>query len=257
MIDDYFKTKDYEYFFKTFFSLNNIENTLVVLDLDIKWMKYTTNYKIDTKLIVKINNFKSLEFLNIKGLILTENFELNLSNLKSLYLEYGENISFAEKSCMNLKEIKLIECSINRPISLLEIPNLEKLSLIGTKKGNYFSIFNFLNCKRLKDAVMAPQDFIYLDDTLLGHIRLISDFEVDADIQKKTFEKLIAIKTLKEIEFEFGKLNDDEISLINGENISVELIKINYNKENTDITLYNLEKKFPNLLELDIEANHI
>jgi len=255
MIDDYFNTKDYHYFFKIFFSLNNIENSLVILDLNIKWMKYK-QYQIETNLIEKLNNFKSLEYLHINGLKLKENFELNLCNLKTLYLEDGENISFAEKSCINLKELKLIDCLINHQKSLLEIPNLDKLYLINPKNGYYYFIFNFSNCKKLKDAVMNPNDFIYLDDTLLKHIRLVSNYEVDFDIKKKTFEKLMTINTLKEIEFEFGKIDDDEISLTNGENTSVEVIAINYKKENHDITLYNLEQKFPNLIELTIEANH-
>ena len=253
-IDEYFNTKDYSYFFKTFFSLNNIENSLIILDLSIKWMQYT-KYQIETNLVEKLNNFKLLEYLHINGLKLKENFELNLCNLKTLYLEDGENISFAEKSCINLKELKLIDCLITHPKSLLEIPNLDILNLMNPKNGYYFSIFNFANCKKLKDAVIDPNDFIYLDDTLLKYIRLVSNYEVDFDIKKKTFEKLMTINTLKEIEFEFGKINDDEISLINGENTSVEIIAIKYKKENEDITLYNLEKKFPNLVGLAIEGN--
>ena len=254
IIGNYFRTKDYDYFFKEFFSLNNLDNNLVVLDLNIKWMKFT-KYQIETNLIEKINNFKSLEYLHINGLKLKNNFELNLCNLKTLFLEEGENFTFAEKSCVNLKELKLLDCLINHPKSLLEISNLDKLILINPKNGYYFSIFNFSSCKRLKNASMDPNDFIYLEDTLLNHVRLISNSEVDLDVKKKTFEKLIRIDTLKEIEFEFGKINDDEISLINGENTSVETIKINYKRENKDITLYNLEKKFPNLLELEIEAD--
>ena len=102
---------------------------------------------------------------------------------------------------------------------------------------------------------MDPNDFIYLGDSLLNYVRLISNSEIESEVKKKTFEKLMKIKTLKKIEFEFGKINDDEIALINGENTSVEVVKINYLKENNDITLYNLEKKFPNILELFIEAD--
>ena len=253
-IDDFFETKNYDYFFKTFFSLDNLENSLVILDLDIKWMKYSSNYQINTKLIEKLNNFKQLKYLHINGLILTANFELNLSNLITLYLENSENITFEEKSCANLKVLKLIDCSINQPKSIIEIENLEECELVSPKTRNFFSIFNFSKCKKLKHAIMDPCDFIYLEDTCLELITLISNIEVDIDIKKKTFEKLISLKSLKKIEFEFGKINNDELSLIKGENSSVEAIKFNFVKTNADLIIYNLEKKFPNLTELNIKG---
>ena len=195
--DKEFKIRDYDYFFKEFFSIKNIENNLVVLNLDVKWRKLNYYYEIETKLIENINNFKSLEYLHINGFKLTNNFELNLCNLKTLYLENSENISFAEKSCINITVLKLIECSINNPKTLLEMPNLEKCELLSPKTSNFYSIFNFSSCKILKSAIMAPNDFIYLDNTLLEYIKLFSKTLVDIDIKKKTFEKLISIKILK------------------------------------------------------------
>ena len=102
---------------------------------------------------------------------------------------------------------------------------------------------------------MAPNDFIYLDNTLLEYIKLSSNTLVDIDVKKKTFEKLISIKTLKKIDFEFGEINDDEILLIKGENRSVKAININYVEKNKDLILYNLEKKFPNISLLNIDSS--
>ena len=250
-----FKTRDYNYFFKEFFSIKNIEYSLIVLDLNVKWRKLNHYYEIETKLIEKINNFKLLEYLHINGFKLTNNFEFNLCSLKTLYIENSENISFKEKSFINLKVLKLIECSINHPNTLLEIPNLEICELLNPKTNNFYSIFNFSSCIKLKYAIMDPNDFIHLDNTLLEYIKLFSNIIIDVDIKKKTFEKLISIKTLKKIDFEFGEINNDEILLIKGENKSVKVININYVEKNKDLILFNLEKKFPNLSELNLESN--
>ena len=63
-------------------------------------------------------------------------------------------------------------------------------------------------------------------------------------------EKLISLKTLKDITFSLKNIEDNEILQINGENNSVINLKLYIFKENFEI--YNLQKKFPNLINLSI-----
>ena len=255
IIDDYFNTKDYEYFFSNFFGLKNIGTSLVKLILNVNWTKFM-RIEIDPKLIKNLNNFKLLGYLTINGIKLSDNFTLNLCNLKILYLENCENFTFSENSLLNIKQLKLINCFINKSKSLIEIPKLEKGELRCLKDKFYFSILNFNNCNKIKNLIIDANDFIYIDNNSpIEVLTLLSNSEVNYEIKEKIFEKLISMKYLKEITIEFGKIVDEEISIIKGENPSVEKITINWVKENNDLIINNLLEKFPNLTSLVIGAN--
>ena len=72
-------------------------------------------------------------------------------------------------------------------------------------------------------------------------------------------QKLVSIKTLKEIKIDISLLNKDEdFESIKDTNLSVEKLIIdckNENKDIKDIIFYNLQKKFPNLKEFHIYIN--
>ena len=48
------------------------------------------------------------------------------------------------------------------------------------------------------------------------------------------------------------KIDNDEISRIKGENISINKLKVNWKNKNSDCILFNLQKKLPNLTNIDI-----
>ena len=255
ILDDYFDTKDYEYFFKIFFGLKNIGNSLVKLILNVNWTKFM-RIEIDPNLIKNLNNFKLLEYLTINGIKLSKNFTLELCNLKKLYLENCENFSFSENSLINVKQLKLINCLINKSNSLIEIPKLEMGEFRCFKDNYFYSILNFKNCNKIKNLIIDANDFIYIDnDSPLEAITLLSNSEVNFEIKTKIYEKLISLKYLERITIEFGKIIDEDISLIKGENPSVKKIIINWVKENDDLIINNLLKLFPNLTSLEIGAH--
>ena len=68
-------------------------------------------------------------------------------------------------------------------------------------------------------------------------------------MEKKVMEKIISIKSLKEISFTWDKLTDEDFLGINGENPSVEKMNV----KTTFKDFFNLQKKFPNLKSIDID----
>lgn len=71
-------------------------------------------------------------------------------------------------------------------------------------------------------------------------------------LKKKVIEKLINIKTLKKIDLNLCEINNEQISEIKGENLSVSKLIINWNAENIPSQLTELQNKFPNLLNFKL-----
>ena len=57
-------------------------------------------------------------------------------------------------------------------------------------------------------------------------------------------EKIINLKYLSKIKFEYGKIDDNELSKIVGVNPNVNNLEINWTKYNNELILYNLQNKF-------------
>ena len=257
--NSYHVTGDYKYFLNTFFSFfSRIENNLT--NLKLKWVEN----EIEPRTIQNLNNFKSLELLNLTGFKFTKTFMLKLSNLKKLTLDSCENIDFEENIFSNIIKLNLYHCSINKPKSLLSVPNLEECELTyydGESEQKYYSIFDISSFKKLKKFVGDPCDFIYLEENNLEYVKLISFTEVSSEDRIKVLKKLISLKNLKELILEFGPIVDSEILWIIGKNYSVEKMKINWVKQNNDLIIYNLQDKFGKLSNIEMtspkyENNH-
>lgn len=257
--NSYHVTGDYKYFLNTFFSFfSRIENNLT--NLKLKWVEN----EMEPRAVQNLNNFKSLELLNLTGFKFTKTFILKLSNLKKLTLDSCENIDFEENIFSNLIKLNLYNCSINKPKSLLAVPNLEECELTyydGESEQKYYSIFDISSFKKLKKFIGDPCDFIYLEENNLDFVKLISYTEVSSEDRVKVLKKLVSLKNLKELILEFGPIVDSEILWIIGKNYSVEKMKINWVKENNDLIIYNLQDKFGKLSNIEMtspkyENNH-
>ena len=257
--NSYHVTGDYKYFLNTFFSFfSRIENNLT--NLKLKWVEN----EIEPRTIQNLNNFKSLELLNLTGFKFTKTFMLKLSNLKKLTLDSCENIDFEENIFSNIIKLNLYNCSINKPKSILPVPNLEECELTyydGESEQKYYSIFDISSFKKLKKFVGDPCDFIYLEENNLEYVKLISFTEVSSEDRIKVLKKIISLKNLKELILEFGPIDDSEILWIIGKNYSVEKMKINWVKQNNDLIIYNLQDKFGKLSNIEMtspkyENNH-
>lgn len=244
-------TGDFKYFLSTFFSFfygkeNNLTN------LRLKWHEN----EIEPKLIKNVNNFKSLRLLNLTGFKFTETFILKLCNLEKLTLDTCENVKLVEDSCLNIRKLIISNSSINKSESLLKIPKLEECEMTYLDKTDlkFNSIFDFSTITKIKKFIGDPCDFVHIDNNALKYIKLISYSEVPSDLRRKVYEKLVHIKTLKEIVFEFGKIDNNEIFNIIGRNTSTKKLTINWVKSNIDLTLYNLQDKFPNISRFEIHT---
>ena len=248
--NSYIVTGDYKYFLNTFFTLfNGIENHLTQLRL--KWVRN----EIEPKLMKNINKFNALKLLNLTGFKFTETFLLNIPTLKKLTLDTCQNITFEEQSLLNLKKLILNDCLIIKPKSILETPDIEEAKLTFIECDyhcKYSEAFNFNNFKKLKKLIANPCDFVHLNNDILENLELISIWDIDTDIQKKVMEKIINLKYLSKIKFEYGKIDNNELSKVVGVNLNLNYLEINWSKYNDELILYNLQNKFPNVSNLGI-----
>ena len=67
-------------------------------------------------------------------------------------------------------------------------------------------------------------------------------------------EKFLSLKSLKDSVFTIKKIEPNIISKIKGINKTVTKMKINWYNTDSDCILFDLQNKFPNLLEIDINA---
>lgn len=70
-------------------------------------MKWVEN-EIEPKTLQSLNNFKSLDLLNLTGFKFTKTFFLYICGLQKLTLDSCENIDFPENIFLNIKKIKFI-----------------------------------------------------------------------------------------------------------------------------------------------------
>ena len=238
--------KNYDYILKTLFSFDNHENKLVQLELGIK-----ENYKIKSNIMDNLNNFSSLENLHLTCFEFRNTFELNLNNLQILQLDECKNISISEKTCLNIRKLFLCECSIIRPKKLLEFHNLKEINLTNLKKQKYCLIIDFTKLKNLKFFTGENCDFINLESESLEKVILEANIDKSYTTEKKMIEKLISIKSLKEIAIELWNIKDINLKNIKGKNSNVQDLEIIF-KNKVDYSLISLLTKFPNLTDLEI-----
>ena len=65
-------------------------------------------------------------------------------------------------------------------------------------------------------------------------------------------DKLISMKSLKEVIISLKTINNDNINEIQGKNPSVEKLEIYWDKKTSDSNIINLQKKFPNVKNLSL-----
>ena len=223
-VDDNF---DYNIFFKELFSLKDIENNIIDLDIDIHKNNFY-GFAIDENILENLNKLKKLENLKLNGNSAKNIFELKLKTLKTLNIDRCEKIYINGDTELSIKKLILSGNNISK--SLLKLPQLEYLE---SSRSNFSSIdFNSLNnLKKLK---------FWLN---------------------KEFTQILSIKRLKEIhiisyDLEYLKNN---LSLIHDKNTSVNKLLfyhyLNNDYKDEDYNINEILNKFPNLTELILITN--
>ena len=240
--------KNCDNFFNTLLlCFNENYNNLIYLDIQIQ----TCHIKSD--LINKLNDFKNLETLKLKGFLFKTPFILKFNNLKSLELIDCENILLDNNYCLNIKYIVLDDTKIINK-ELLRLPNLEicKLEKFDINK---FDTSSFINLKIIKGFI---NKFFLINSIKLEKIEINFDKSLSDEDFKNSIEKLLLINTLEEIKIKMDKSNIsyyliDHLGNIKIQNKSVKKFFLIY--ESSNLFLHNLDK-FTNKL-LNLEELHI
>ena len=246
--------QNFNHFFVNFFSFNDIQNNLIHLELIINSFY---KFELFPALVEKLNDFKSLKQLKLKGFQFKNNFIFILDFLEILEIINCKNIIFNSNKFINLKKLILINNSNLQINSLLKAPELEECELtIGGLDENFKNFIDYSSLNKLKICKINSFDFLNFDNTLLNKLILNSNRSISSEDEREILEKIISIKTLKDINFELYKIDNDEISKIRDENSSITKIEIIDNSRNIDFNFF-LEKLFPNLSDLIININNI
>ena len=244
-----FEIDDYYNLLNNLFSINILKYNLTELNINSEGK----SFEIDEEIMDNINQFEVLEDLRLNGFEINGNFILKLGNLKSLYLSNCYNISFEEKFGLQLNTLDISFCRINKNQgNLIKFPKLKECFLIDDNKKSYNSIIDFKSLANLKSLNgTISKYFILLDNSSLESICFNT---IDYNLEKQIFEKILSIKTLKEI-YNFGlfQLNDKDISQNKIKNESVKSIFLHWNASEKCI-LKNFINKFPNLTNFSLKV---
>ena len=191
-------------FMLEFFSIKNLPNNLIFLNLSIE--ANLNNY--ETKMMSQLNNFKSLKYLIINGIHFSkddEPFILTLDNLIYLSLKNCWYMGLSDNLCSNIKQLKLLyNVYFPNLTSKLKFPNVVKCELL--RSGGYRPItddIDFSSFKKLKSFRGIIPDFLFINNnTQLEEVILdINDYRDDIKDEDEinALKKFIEIKTLKKI----------------------------------------------------------
>ena len=267
------RTINYKYeellLFKTIIANNNIVNNLIFLEIKNKRnINESLIYNLDN-----INDFKCLEELRLENVSLSKNCTLKLNTLKYLALCNCRQIAISENCALNILSLSLFRSYLNLfGPSNLKFPELEQLKIsfcfydINTNFNHKYwyegfkKIIDLKSLTKLKFLFRGDISlFLALENKTLEKA-YISSYSLDywderlyyKEEEKKMIKKFIDIKTLKEIKLNLSFISSNDIEKIEGENTSVKKLIIDWHIENDDNLLYNLQKKFPNLTDLEI-----
>ena len=239
------------YFFKTLFSINNIDNNLIYLNIFFK-----NKNNITPELFENINNFKSLKYLIIDNFIFNNNFTIKISNLKLLSCENCNNIFISDTFCKQLELIKLSHDN-KFDINVLENLDLKELKIIDLSNNNLPDI------KALEKVKFDKLEILNLSFSLISDINILK--KVNFKELKEIYLScniLTDINALEKIKFDKLEILDLSTNKISDINV---LDKINF-KELKEINLSNnnisdikvLENvKFDKLETLNLKENNI
>ena len=249
---------NYCHLFEKLFSINNIQNNLVYLCLEIYIGRNTIGDFPNLNLIKNLNNFIFLEELILNGFIFrNEAFELNLPNLKILFLKNCKKISLAKDSVLKLRQLYLTESLIwIKNASPYYFPNLEKLISIYYNTLDYeldiYSI-DFKKLKYLKYLQGNYKDFLELENISSLEELFLSKFYGTKEEEINLINKILSCKNLKTVSFNLMDLLEfNDIQLIEGENNTVSNLLIGFNLNRNNCIINNLLDKFLNLEKLTL-----
>ena len=243
--NDPLESQSYDTFYNVLFSLPDIQNILI--DLDLKNSSNDINIPNSFELI---NKLKVLKNLTITGYKFQNSFILKLHDLKRLKLIKVQNLALDESSPFNLDYLYLSSCEMVESKSKINIPKLEKF--YNLKSSNLY--INYQNFKFLKIMGVDSSIFIKLTDIDLSSLTALEELKFfDCDkYETKIIKKLFLIKNLKIAEFHIDILTDEKIEKIEGEHLSLTTLRLA--EVNSDCIAHGIQKLFPNVTSILVHS---
>jgi len=245
---DSIDSQTFSNFYKTLFSLPDIQNNLI--DLDLKINQQNKKLYIPES-FQEINNFKSLQNLFIDGYNFENAFVLKLFNLQKLELIDVKNFEFDESNIFNLKDLLIFGSEKGKSNSKINnFPKLESLKFIND--SSYINKFDFKSSKFLKTLVIDCDNFVQINDDDLSSLNCLEEVKItNGDNREEAIKKLLLIKNLKKATI-FFNIDDDILQDIQGENLSLEIFEIQ--KVRRICELFSFQKLFPNIKQILIHS---
>lgn len=183
---------------------------------------------IESSCFENINQFQSLKHLVLENISFKEPYTFQLKNVEVLDFNNCRNVSFAQCFCNKIKDLYLNDCSIQQPESKLNFPKLEWYDYKNCNL-NLNLLINFSSLKSLKRLISEVIDFLSIEEIYsLEEIILKRDESISFQTEKKMFEKIISLESLRKANFYIYQLDDKEISYIKGENKSLTELKLHW-----------------------------
>jgi len=237
-------------FFEILFSINNIKNNLIYLNIKFNYCK------INPELFENINNFKLLRYLYLKNINFDKDFIIKIKKLKLLSIISYKNIKL---SGMPNEELNIFYLRLNKisNINILEKESFKDLNTLDLSFNNLSDInilgkVNFKELKKLYLRFNQISDINILEKVNckgLNILDLSHNNLPDIDILEE-----VNFQELKELNLEFNKISDiDILEKVNFKEIKELNLKFN---RISDIDI--LEKvNFKELNILDLSCNQI
>ena len=232
------ESQTYDNFYKILFSLPDIKNVLIDLDLE----NNSEDIFIPNSFEL-INKFKVLKNLTITGYIFQNTFILKLYDLKKLDLFKVKNFAFDKSIPFNLNELYISSSELCKSKELMNFSKLEIFEYINS----YNLSINIQNSKHLKKISMDSKNLIELTHADLSSLTSLEEIEIfDKEYisHSEIIKKLLLIKNLKSAELNFINFDSAKIE-IEGENLSLRTLR--FFQINEECKVIGLEKIFPNI----------
>ena len=247
--NDNIEKKSFDNFYKTLFSLPDIKNILVDLDLringDVNKIAIPNSFE-------EINNLKALKNLIIKGYSFENSFTLKLFDLKSLRLLNVTNISFDEANTFNLESLYLHKTQLKKSENLINFPKLETFLFIDSSNINSI---NLKEMKCLKLFYIDSYIFSTINNNDLAALTSLEEIQIFSNIKKiiTTINNLLLIPKIKTAVLISSDIYSEDVKNIEGENLSLENLYIRGVRN--ECTLSTIQKLFPNIKEVEIHSH--
>ena len=242
---DNIKEVVYEQIDKLVFSLPDIQNNLISLDL-----KTSKSYESVSINFEGINNLKALQDLIISNYNLKTPFTLKLFNLKQLQLSNVNNISLDESNPYNIVKCVINESSINQPNELINFPYLEDFRFFSSSFNEYI---NFKNLKKLKVIYTESSDLTKIKDKDISSLTSLEEINIfnAFNNNKAMVKKLLLFPNVQQALIS-GRITSEDLKNVKGKNLSLKKLTMKYVQR--ECTLNDFQKLFPNVDKIIIDS---